>query len=124
MPEQFQLDEFLTKIDSYNAEGVGPDAQPLVVTEPTCLAQIMTNTRNHTKQYFIKKVNYGELASFLANPYAPAFKLTDYTASRSGRSKLEFYEVSENVYKLYLKFLQTRNEAYYRMAEREKNAEA
>jgi len=71
--------------------------------------------------YYIKKCNMGADASHLLNPNSIWYKDGETRGFDKTRGKdyYSYSKVNENCFKLYLKFLETKNQAYLRNAERE-----
>ncbi len=73
------------------------------------------------KEYLVKKGTVGADAGHLLNPNSIWFIDGQETSfdKRSGRKVFEFSKVTKSCFDFYLKFLQTKNPAYLRNAERE-----
>jgi hypothetical protein len=72
------------------------------------------------EKYYVKYNTSGVDAPHLANPdsvFARGNLLTQYISSH-GKPLLDYKKVSKEVFDLYVRFLQTKNRAYYRNAER------
>lgn len=73
------------------------------------------------KEFYVKKGKSGPESSHFLNPNGMWF--TDGSErgfdKRSGRNVFEFTKVTKAAFDYYLKFLQTKNPAYLRNAERE-----
>jgi hypothetical protein len=72
--------------------------------------------------YWVKRATSGPEAGHLLNPLSPNY--TDgvdnkRTEARLGKKRYEYTQVTESVFIAYLHFLRTRNELYYRQADRE-----
>ncbi len=100
---------------SYNKEGTSfhPENDGQVYAK--------TTTLNSQTNYYVKKSRSGINASFLLNPYGMWHNEGSEGAfdKRSGRNAYELTKVTEDCFNFYLRFLQTKNAAYLRNAERE-----
>lgn len=71
--------------------------------------------------YYVKRCTTGMDAGHLLNPNSIWHKGGETKAfdARTGRNYYRYEKVNENCFKLYLRFLETKNPAYLRNAERE-----
>lgn len=69
--------------------------------------------------WYVKITNSGGDAGHLANPVSLNHAKTDYTkVDRNSKKRYDYKQVSKEVFELYHKFLETRNVAWLRNAER------
>jgi hypothetical protein len=85
--------------------------------EPESLAKVVHVGKNI--QYYVKYATYGGDAGHMVNPNGLNHNKSDFTAiDRYGREKYTYRKVRKEVFDLYKKFLETRNIAWLRQAER------
>lgn len=72
------------------------------------------------KKFFIKKATSGPESGHLLNPFSIWYDETVKKSEnpRMGKEVIQYQKVNENCFNLYLRFLETRNLAHYRNAER------
>jgi len=92
------------------------DGQEVTVEEQACAKQVKNN--NGSERYFIKKAANGQLFDQNNLWHVPGTE--NAFDKRRGRNIYEFTQVNKECFEFYLKFLQTKNPAYLRNAEREK----
>lgn len=71
--------------------------------------------------YYVRRATIGPDSGHLLNPWGMHFNkgADDAKFERTlGKRRYEYYKVSEEVFKLYVKYLETRNARLYREAER------
>ena len=86
--------------------------------EPTCVAkQAITGTR---KRFWIKFCTSGSNAGHMLNPHAPDFSMASLgkRVQAFGKDLYEFRPVKEEAFKLYMKYLETKNPLNIKGAER------
>lgn len=81
----------------------------------------VTKENIEINEYYVKKGTVGADAGHLLNPNGVWFVEGAQTSfdKRSGRKVFEFSKVTKGCFDYYLKFLETKNPAYLRNAERE-----
>lgn len=87
---------------------------------PSIYAQQIWNGKYY--EYWIKHATSGPDSPHLLNPWGMHFVagVDDVATTRHlGRPKYDFKKVNESVFKMYVDFLKTGKELYYRHAERE-----
>jgi hypothetical protein len=90
-----------------------------------CVVKKVYDETHDLFRYFVKKSTRGAEAGCFYNQLSPYFDHnTEYKVDpQSGQSQFEFVSVSEEVYNLYITFLQTGNKARVKQAERTHHAE-
>lgn len=80
--------------------------------------------KQDNNKFYVKFTNVGPDRGHIANPYSMWYNEPLHTGKarhvpKLGVDALSFRPVSAGVYNAYVKFLVTKNQAYYRFAERE-----
>lgn len=93
---------------------IGHDTQRRDEDNPDCYCKIVTV--QGSPMFYIKS----DLSDTLANPWEAitSFSQDRRFTKRTGRPAWKFSKVNKECFVLYLKFLSTRNNSYYRMCER------
>lgn len=83
------------------------------------------STQNKREQrYWIKRATTGPDAGHLLNPWGIHYQQgidNKRVSSFMGKRRYEYSSVTADAFEMYLNFLETRNELYFRQAEREVN---
>ncbi len=95
------------------------NAQTISETDKNCFAKKVSikKSKDETKHKYYAKVG---IEGFMFNPWGPFSEGTqgDY-AKGHGKSAWSFKEVTEKCFNFYIKFLQSKNQAWLKNAERE-----
>lgn len=116
--EEVKKNEFVTKIPKGQVEisdSVGPDGKPVKKNSFLCVAKYL-ETKGRQTRFYIKRQTAGGSGFF--NPLDDEINALNSCHTITGRGRFEFSLVNQDAYNSYVKFLQTRNAAHLRAAER------
>lgn len=90
-----------------------------IVDPKDSLSLAKTSHYDEKTMWFVKITTSGGDAGHLANPVSLNHATSDYSkVDRFGRNRYDYKQVTKEVFELYHKFLETRNIAWLRNAER------
>lgn len=110
MPNQSSSDDF----------GLNWDFQRVNVDEPSCIAKQVFNDTLCENQYYLKRCMVGADAGKLYDPLSTNFNInnTNRFYTDRGQHHYEFKKVSEEAFRLFSSFIETKQPAFCRQAER------
>lgn len=99
-------------------EGFNIDGETVATNSPECVCY--KRTWDTGGAYFLKRGQFGHNVGMIYNPRLPTHNpesLRNFRAAK-GKFEFDFVKCSKNSFEYYLLFCQTKNEAFYRNAER------
>lgn len=97
----------------FNLEGKSTDSADVDV-----VAKKVIDKTNKTMRHLAKTGTIGHCNGKLFNPFSPYSVRGEHNHVKGGRALYEFREIPKECFYQYVNFLQTKNEAYLRFAER------
>jgi hypothetical protein len=117
--DKFKINNSKPSLVKGAVEEIGIGTDGLITTEvnsPACLAKTVKNIDTNSTRYFVKFSNVGPTSGTMVDPEENDLsRRGDWTA----KGMFTFRAVNKAAYDFYVRFVQTKNKAYYHQAARE-----